>query len=41
MLELLFLEPEDIKDVSLWAIWKFGKVTGLPLIEMGHKGPVN
>jgi hypothetical protein len=30
MLGLLFLEPEDIKDVSLGAIWNFGKVTGLP-----------
>jgi hypothetical protein len=30
MLRLLFLEPEDIKNVSLGAIWNFGKVTGLP-----------
>jgi hypothetical protein len=30
MLGLLFLEPEDIKNVSLGAIWNFGKVTGLP-----------
>jgi hypothetical protein len=30
MLSLLFLEPEDIKNVSLGAIWNFGKVTGLP-----------
>jgi hypothetical protein len=28
--EFLFLEPEDIKNVSLGAIWNFGKVTGLP-----------
>ena len=25
-----FLEPEDIKSISLWAIWNFSKVTGLP-----------
>jgi hypothetical protein len=25
-----FLEPEDIKSISLGAIWNFGKVTGLP-----------
>jgi hypothetical protein len=25
-----FLEPENIKNVSLGAIWNFGKVTGLP-----------
>jgi hypothetical protein len=30
MLGLLFLEPEDIKNVSLGAIWNLGKVTGLP-----------
>jgi len=36
-----FLEPEDIKSLSLGAIWKFSKVTGLPQIDMGHKGPVN
>jgi hypothetical protein len=27
---LFFLEPEDIKNVSLGAIWKFGKVIGHP-----------
>jgi hypothetical protein len=26
----LFLEPQNIKNVSLGAIWNFGKVTGLP-----------
>jgi hypothetical protein len=26
----LFLEPKNIKNVSLGAIWNFGKVTGLP-----------
>ena len=26
----LFLEPEDIKGISLGAIWNFSKVTGLP-----------
>jgi hypothetical protein len=41
MLGLLFLEPEDVKNVSLGAIWNFGKVAGLPLIEMGYKGPIN
>jgi hypothetical protein len=30
VLGLFFLEPEDIKNVSLGAIWNFGKVTGLP-----------
>jgi hypothetical protein len=25
-----FLEPEDIKSISLEAIWNFGKETGLP-----------
>jgi hypothetical protein len=25
-----FLEPEVIKNISLGAIWNFGKVTGLP-----------
>jgi hypothetical protein len=25
-----FLDPEDIKFVSLGAIWNFGKATGLP-----------
>jgi len=25
-----FLEPEDIKSISLGAIWSFSKVTGLP-----------
>jgi len=25
-----FLEPEDIKSLSLEAIWNFSKVTGLP-----------
>jgi hypothetical protein len=25
-----FLEPEDIKDISLGAIWNFSRVTGLP-----------
>jgi hypothetical protein len=36
-----FLEPEDIKNLSLQANWNFGKVAGIPWIEMGHKGPVN
>jgi hypothetical protein len=25
-----FLEPEDIKNITLGAIWNFGNVTGLP-----------
>ena len=25
-----FLEPEDIKCISVWAIWNFSKATGLP-----------
>jgi hypothetical protein len=36
-----FLEPEDIKSINLGAIWNFGKATGLPWFDMGHKGPVN
>jgi hypothetical protein len=32
-----FLEPENIKNVSMEAIWNFGKETGLPQIVMGHK----
>jgi hypothetical protein len=36
-----FLDPEDTKSVSLGAIWNFSKLTGLPLIDIGHKGPVN
>ena len=36
-----FLEPEDVKRVSLGAIWNFSKATWLPYINMGHKGPVN
>jgi hypothetical protein len=30
MLGLCFLKPQDIKNLSLGAIWSFGKVTGLP-----------
>jgi len=29
-LRCFFLEPEDIKNISLGANWKFNKVTGLP-----------
>ena len=36
-----FLEPEDIKSISLEAIWNFSKATGLPWIGMGHRGPVS
>jgi len=35
-----FLELEDINSISLGAIWNFSKATGLPEIDMGHKGPV-
>jgi hypothetical protein len=35
------LEPEDIKSIILGAIWNFSKVTELPWIDMGHKGPTN
>ena len=38
---LLFLEPADIKCMSLEAMWNFSKVTGLPYIDMGHRQPVN
>ena len=34
------LEPEDIKSINLGAIWNFSKVTGLPWIDVGHKGPI-
>jgi len=36
-----FLEPEDIKSISLGDIWNFSKVRGLLWIDVGHKGPVN
>jgi len=36
-----FLEPEDIKSVILEAIWNFSKVKGLPLTDLGHRGPIN
>jgi len=35
-----FLEPEDIKSISMGVIWKCSKATGLPQIEMGHKGSI-
>jgi hypothetical protein len=37
----LFLEPENVKSVRLGAFWTFSKVTGLPSIYIGHKGPVS
>jgi len=40
-LHSFFLEQEDIKSISLVAIWNISKVTKLPLIDMGHKGAVN
>jgi len=36
-----FLESEDIKSISLGAIWNFSKATGLPKMDMGHNGPIN
>jgi len=36
-----YLEPQDIKSISLGAILNFSKATVLPWIDMGHKGPVN
>jgi hypothetical protein len=36
-----FLDPEDIKNINLGAIWNFSKGTRLPWIDMGDKGPVN
>jgi hypothetical protein len=35
-----FLELEDIKSMSLGAIWNFTEVTGLSRFNVGHKGPV-
>ena len=35
-----YLEPEDIKNISLGAIWNCSKATGLHWIDMGHKGTV-
>jgi hypothetical protein len=35
------LEPEDIKCISLGAIWNFSKATGLPQIGAGHKRPIS
>jgi hypothetical protein len=35
----VFLEPEDIKSISLGTIQNFSKATGFPEIDMGQKGP--
>jgi hypothetical protein len=38
-----FLDPEDIKSLSLGAIWNFGNGTGLPWTGIrlwGTKGPL-
>ena len=35
-----FLEPGDIKNLNLEAIWNYSKAAGLPWYDMGHKGPV-
>jgi hypothetical protein len=34
------LEPEDIKSISLGAIWNFSKASGVLWFDMGHKGSV-
>jgi hypothetical protein len=34
-----FLEPKDIQSISLGTIWSFSNASGLPLSDMGHKGP--
>jgi hypothetical protein len=36
-----FLEPEDIKSISLGAIWNLVKHQGPHKLIMGHKGPIN
>jgi hypothetical protein len=33
-----YLEPKDIQSISLGAIWSFSKASGLPWLDMGHKG---
>ena len=35
-----FLEPEDIRNLGLGAIWSYSKAAGLSCFDMGHKGPV-
>jgi len=35
-----FLEPKDIRNLGLGAIWSYSKAAGLPCFDMGHKGPV-
>jgi len=38
-----FLDPEDVRSLSLGAIWNFINVAGLPWLghqKTGHKGPV-
>ena len=35
-----FLEPKDIQIISSGAIWSFSNASGLPWLDMGHKGPV-
>jgi hypothetical protein len=39
-LGFFFLEPKDIQSISLGAIWSFSNASGLPWLDMGHKGPV-
>jgi hypothetical protein len=34
------LEPKDIQSISLGAIWSFSNASGLPWLDMGHKGAV-
>jgi len=36
-----FMDPEDIRKLSIGAIWNCAKGTGAPLVQnVGHKGPV-
>ena len=38
-LDSVFLEPKNIQIISLGATWSFSKASGLPWLDMGHKGP--
>ena len=43
LLGSFFLDPEDVRSLSLQAVWNFSKGTGFPWIGhqiMGHRGPV-
>ena len=34
-----FLEPKNIQSIRLGAIWSFSNASGLPWLDMVHKGP--